>query len=75
MHGEAVYRSWFRQMRLGEIQGSVLTLCTPSRFMAQWVQSHYGADITRATQSVWPDITHVRIEFGAVNIGKNIGNL
>jgi len=65
MHGEAVYRSWFRQMRLGDVQGSVLTLRAPSRFVAQWLQSHYGADITRATQSVWPDITHVRIECGA----------
>jgi hypothetical protein len=48
MHGEAVYRSWFRQLRLGEMQGSVLTLRAPSRFVAQWLQSHYGADITRA---------------------------
>lgn len=75
MHGEAVYRSWFRQLRLGELQGSVLTLRAPSRFVAQWLQSHYGLDITRAVQNVWPDINQVRIEFSAANIGNNIGNL
>lgn len=64
-HGEAVYRSWFRQLHLVGTHGSVLTLRAPNRFVAQWVQSHYGADITRAAQGVWPDITHVRIECGA----------
>jgi len=64
-HGEAIYRSWFSQLRLKDKQGCTLTLCAPTRFVADWVQSHYGAHITLAAQSVWPDITHVRIECGA----------
>jgi len=64
-HGEAVYRSWFSQLRLRDKQGSVMTLHAPTVFVAQWVQGHYGADITRTAQSVWPDITVVHIECGA----------
>ena len=64
-HGEAIYRSWFSQLRLAVRNDSLLTLHAPTGFVAQWVQSHYGADITRATQSVWPDITAVHIEYSA----------
>lgn len=67
-HGEAVYRSWFSQLQLRNKQGNTLTLSAPTRFVAEWVQGHYGADIKRAAQSAWPDITAVRIVWGTESL-------
>ncbi len=61
-HGEAVCRSWFSQLRQMNKQDGQLTLQAPTRFVAEWVKTHYAADILQAMQSVWPDITAVRIE-------------
>ncbi len=61
-HGEAVCRSWFSQLRQMNKQDGQLTLQAPTRFVAEWIKSHYAADILQAVQSVWPDITAVRIE-------------
>ena len=66
-HGEAVYRSWFSQLRMAGKNGNILMLHAPTRFVAEWVQGHYGADITRAAQSVWPNITAVHIECDSGN--------
>ncbi|MBY0408296.1 MAG: helix-turn-helix domain-containing protein [Rickettsiales bacterium] len=61
-HGEAVCRSWFGQLRQMNKQGGQMTLQAPTRFVAEWVKTHYAADILQAVQSVWPGIIAVRID-------------
>ncbi len=48
--GEVEYRSWFKQMTLGGLDGEELTMHLPSRFLRDWVRSNYGEKITALWQ-------------------------
>jgi hypothetical protein len=61
-HGDAVCRSWFSQLRLVDKQDGQLVLHAPTRFVAEWIRSHYIADIAQAAQNVWPEIFDIRID-------------
>ncbi|PZW37713.1 chromosomal replication initiator protein [Humitalea rosea] len=40
--GDAEYRSWLRQMTLAGVAGDVAVVLLPSRFLRDWVRSHYA---------------------------------
>lgn len=40
--GEVEYRTWLRQMTLSGIDGEEAVVTLPSRFLRDWVRSHYG---------------------------------
>jgi chromosomal replication initiator protein len=40
--GEVEYRTWLRQMTLSGIDGDEAIITLPSRFLRDWVRSHYG---------------------------------
>ena len=40
--GDVEYRTWLRQMTLGGLDGDEITVHLPSRFLRDWVRSHYG---------------------------------
>ena len=40
--GEVEYRSWLRQMTLAGIEGDEAVVHLPTRFLRDWVSSHYG---------------------------------
>ncbi|WP_159996122.1 chromosomal replication initiator protein DnaA [Roseomonas sp. 18066] len=40
--GEVEYRSWLRQMTLAAIEGEEAVILLPTRFLRDWVRSHYG---------------------------------
>ena len=44
--GEAEYRTWLRQMTLAGVDGDEVTVNLPTRFLRDWVRSHYGDRIT-----------------------------
>ena len=39
--GEAAYRTWLKHMVLAGIDGDEVTIALPSRFMRDWVRTHY----------------------------------
>jgi chromosomal replication initiator protein len=39
--GDDVYSSWFARMDLDAIEGEVVRLSVPTRFLKSWVQAHY----------------------------------
>ncbi len=45
LYGEAVHRSWLKPMRYAGHDGQKIQLSVPTRFMREWVSSHYGDDI------------------------------
>ena len=45
--GEAVYRSWLKPLTLLSLERGEVRLAVPTRFMRDWVRSHY-ADRIRA---------------------------
>jgi len=48
--GDVEYRTWLRQMTLVGIDGDEVTVYLPSRFLRDWVRTHYGEKITRLWQ-------------------------
>lgn len=44
-HGDAVFRSWLKPLKIQQADTNVVTLAAPSRFMREWVNAHYVADI------------------------------
>lgn len=43
--GDTAYRSWIRPLSFIKAEGLTLHIGTPTRFMRDWVQGHYGDDI------------------------------
>ncbi|MEO5372660.1 MAG: chromosomal replication initiator protein DnaA [Alphaproteobacteria bacterium] len=48
--GDAAFKSWVKPMTLGGIRDGEVRLCVPTRFMRDWVMTHY-ADRIRALWS------------------------
>src|SRR5581483_5931574 len=44
--GEEVYKSWFAAMELCAVDGEIVRLSVPTRFLKSWVQSHYLDKLT-----------------------------
>lgn len=45
LYGDAVFRSWLKPLRYIGHSSSNIQLSLPTRFMREWVSSHYGDDI------------------------------
>ncbi|HTZ71261.1 MAG TPA: chromosomal replication initiator protein DnaA [Acetobacteraceae bacterium] len=62
--GDIEYRTWLKQMTLAGIDGEEVTVTLPSRFLRDWVRSHYGEKITRLWQQENNAIRRVDIRVG-----------
>jgi chromosomal replication initiator protein len=62
--GDVEYRTWLRQMTLVGLEGDEVTVHLPSRFLRDWVRSHYGEQITRLWQEENPAVHRVDIRVG-----------
>lgn len=61
LYGEAIFRSWIRAIECRGVEEGRLTLAVPTRFMREWIQSHYGQDIRRLCQQLNDEIDSVEI--------------
>jgi chromosomal replication initiator protein len=59
--GEVEYRTWLRQMTLSAVQGEEVIVVLPTRFLRDWVRSHYGDRLRALWQAELPSIR--RVEF------------
>jgi chromosomal replication initiator protein len=62
--GDVEYRTWLRQMTLAGIDGDEVTVHLPTRFLRDWVRSHYGEKIEKLWQMELPAIRRVDIRVG-----------
>ena len=46
-YGEATFRNWLKGMTLEGVHGSQVMITVPTRFMREWILSHYAADILK----------------------------
>jgi chromosomal replication initiator protein len=67
--GDVQYRSWLRQMALGALDGDEITLLLPTRFLRDWVRSHYGDKILAFWQLENPVVRRVDIRVGQARVG------
>ncbi len=62
--GEVEYRTWLRQMSLGGTDGDEVTVLLPTRFLRDWVRSHYGDRISALWQAENCRVRRVDIRVG-----------
>ncbi len=67
--GDVEYRTWLRQMTLAGIDGDEVTVHLPTRFLRDWVRSHYGEKINKLWQLENARIRRVDIRVGGSRTG------
>jgi chromosomal replication initiator protein len=50
LHGDAVFRSWLKPLRFFSADDHKIQVCVPTRFMREWISTHYSNDIQRFWQ-------------------------
>jgi chromosomal replication initiator protein len=58
--GEDVYSSWFGRMELESVEQGAIRLSVPTRFLRNWIQSHYSERVLAKWQA--EDSSTIRIE-------------
>lgn len=59
--GEAVFKSWLKPLFITEIVGGTVRLGAPTRFMRDWVVSHYVGRIQLLWQGLNPSVATVEV--------------
>jgi chromosomal replication initiator protein len=62
--GEIEYRTWLRQMSLAGLDGDEITVHLPTRFLRDWVRSHYGDRLNTLWQQENRQVRRVDIRVG-----------
>jgi chromosomal replication initiator protein len=59
--GEAAYKSWLKPMTLIDVAGGVVRIAVPTRFMRDWVVSHYADRLRGLWQDENSEVTGVDV--------------
>ncbi|WP_083238125.1 chromosomal replication initiator protein DnaA [Methyloceanibacter marginalis] len=59
--GEDVYASWFRGVEIEEVDGGIVHLSVATRFLRNWLKTHYYDSVLKQAQGEWPSAE--RVEF------------
>ena len=59
--GDSEYKSWLRQMTLHGVDGDEVVILLPTRFMRDWVNSHYGDRLRALWHAECPSVRRVEI--------------
>jgi chromosomal replication initiator protein len=63
--GDVEYRTWLRQMTLAGLDGDEVTVRLPTRFLRDWVRSHYGDRLKSLWQAENEAVRRVEIRVGS----------
>ncbi len=63
--GDVEYRTWLRQMTLAGVDGDEVTVHLPTRFLRDWVRSHYADKLSALWQQENKCIRRVDVRVGA----------
>ena len=59
--GEAAFQSWIKPIKIRSIEGGVVHVTVPTRFMRDWVVAHYAERIATLWQSGSPEIASLEV--------------
>ncbi len=59
--GEDVFMSWFGRMELDGVGEGVVRLSVPTRFLRNWIQSHYSEKVLAKWQAENTDLTRLEL--------------
>jgi chromosomal replication initiator protein len=59
--GDDVYSSWFARMDLDAIEGDVVRLSVPTRFLKSWIQAHYIEKVLACWKAEDPTLRRIEL--------------
>jgi chromosomal replication initiator protein len=59
--GEDVFSSWFARMEIEAVDNGAVRLSVPTRFLRNWIQSHYSEKVLSNWQAEEPAITRLEL--------------
>jgi chromosomal replication initiator protein len=59
--GEDVFSSWFARMEIEAVDKGAVRLSVPTRFLRNWIQSHYSERVLSTWQSEEPAVTRLEL--------------
>ena len=59
--GEAIFRSWLKPLILRAYYHGTMEVSVPTRFMRDWIQTHYAERISSMCTEKNPDVKRVQI--------------
>ncbi len=59
--GDDVFSSWFGRMELETVDQGVVRLSVPTRFLRNWIQSHYSERVLTQWQEQEPEVTRLEL--------------
>ncbi len=68
--GEEVYGSWFHQIEFDNVEGSLVRVSLPTKFLQTWIQAHYADGLLECCKAEFSAVERLDItvrEFGAGN--------
>ena len=70
--GEDVFASWFRGIEVEQVDGEVVHLTVATRFLRNWLRSHYYDFVLRLSRAEWPDVERVEFRVRQPHFGADI---
>ena len=66
--GEDVFTSWFGRMELDSVDRGVVRLSVPTRFLRNWIQSHYSEKVLTRWQAEEAEVTRLELSVRSATI-------
>lgn len=67
LHGEAVFKNWIAHLRFDDFDAGRVTLSVPTRFMREWITTHYMDSLRQCWQERQPKVLSVDVVVRAAN--------
>ena len=67
--GDVEYHTWLRRMTLAGQDGDEVTIRLPTRFLRDWVRSHYGDKLAALWRAENPAVHRIDLRVGAPSAG------
>ena len=64
--GDVAFDSWLKPLTLGSCNEGIVNICVPTRFMRNWVITHYSEQIHKIWEKKNPQIKEVKFVVQAV---------
>jgi chromosomal replication initiator protein len=70
--GEAIFSSWFARLELESLSGDVAYLSVPTKFLKNWIQTHYADRILTAVVGEFRTVKHVAVSVRSSSRPMNV---
>src|ERR671929_1944413 len=69
--GDDIFSSWFARMDLDALDGDVVRLSVPTRFLKSWIQAHYAERVLACWKSERPELSRIEVSVRSAVLRNN----